>query len=80
MSGQNVSPGVANAVGGVWNFLLNKGKTTEKLALYIVGYLVANGNISLPTNVTGPTLIAMGAALFGLHISTPTPKSGPNQL
>ena len=79
MSVQNTDP-VTSAISG---FFKNPGKTTEKGLLYIAGILTS-------TNVFGAgsmdmsfrTLLTLGVAaiLTGLHISTPTPKSGSGQL
>lgn len=57
----------------------NGGKTLEKLGLYIVGSLTA-ANVIDPANLRPWILVTVGAILTGLHISTPTPKSGPGQL
>ena len=57
----------------------NAGKSVEKLALYTVGTLTATGVIN-PAHLQAWILASVGAILTGLHISTPTPKSGPGQL
>jgi hypothetical protein len=59
----------------------NYGKSLEKFALYVVGILT-QVNIIPTTSGTNKDILlgAVGAILTGLHISTPTPKSGPNQL
>ena len=70
-----------NAVTDLINSLFtNGGKTLEKVALYVMGILQASGVVTFshlsPTWGTG----IIAAILTGLHISTPTPKSGPGQL
>ena len=57
----------------------NGGKTLEKVALYVVGSLTA-ANVIDPANLKPWILASVAAVLTGLHISTPTPKSGPGQL
>ena len=57
----------------------NSGKTLEKLSLYVVGSLTA-ANVIDPSNLKPWILTSVAAILTGLHISTPTPKSGPGQL
>ena len=57
----------------------NSGKTLEKVALYVVGSLTA-ANVIDPANLKPWILASVAAVLTGLHISTPTPKSGPGQL
>lgn len=62
------------------NVVSNGGKTLEKVALYVVGILSTAGVID-PSGINKNTIpLVIGAILTGLHISTPTPKSGPNQL
>lgn len=61
------------------SILGNGGKTLEKIGLYIVGSLTA-ANVIDPANLKPWILASVAAILTGLHISTPTPKSGPNQL
>ena len=58
----------------------NGGKTLEKVALYVMGILQASGVVTF--SHVSPTwgTTACAAILAALHISTPTPKSGPNQL
>jgi hypothetical protein len=57
----------------------NGGKTLEKIALYVVVTLTA-ANVIDPSNLKPWILTSVAAVLTGLHISTPTPKSGPGQL
>lgn len=57
----------------------NGGKTLEKVALYVVGTLTA-ANVIDPSNLKPWILTSVAAVLTGIHISTPTPKSGPGQL
>ena len=70
--------GVADNV--VNNIVTNGGKTLEKVALYVMGILQASGAVTF--SHLSPTWGAgiCAAILAGLHISTPTPKSGPGQL
>jgi len=58
----------------------NGGKTLEKVALYVIGILQASGVVTFShlSPTWGTAIVA--AILTGLHISTPTPKSGPGQL
>ncbi len=58
----------------------NYGKSLEKLDIYVVGILSATNVI--PTDILNKTwtLPSLAVVLAGLHISTPTPKSGPGQL
>ncbi|HEY1645948.1 MAG TPA: hypothetical protein VGF75_06310 [Candidatus Saccharimonadales bacterium] len=58
----------------------NKGKTLEKMAIYVVGTLVATGVIPDSPDSKNWVVASLAAVLVGLHISTPTPKSGPSQL
>ncbi len=58
----------------------NKGKTLEKIALYIVGTLTATNVIPASTHYKEWIVGAIAVVLHGLHTSTPTPKSGPGQL
>jgi len=58
----------------------NGGKTLEKVALYVVGILTATNVIPASTSYKEWIVSSLAAVLVGLHISTPTPKSGPGQL
>ena len=58
----------------------NGGKTLEKVALYVVGILTSTNVIHLSDVSHNTVLVAIAAVLTGLHVSTPTPKSGPGQL
>lgn len=58
----------------------NGGKTLEKVALYVTGILVATNVIPASPSYKEWIVASMAAILTGLHISTPTPKSGPGQL
>ncbi len=64
----------------VKNLFGNYGKTLEKFALYVVGIL-SSVNV-IPSDILNKTwtLPSIAVVLAGLHISTPTPKSGPGQL
>ena len=53
--------------------------TNNNIALYVVGTLTA-ANVIDPSNLKPWILTSVAAVLTGLHISTPTPKSGPGQL
>jgi hypothetical protein len=65
---------VVNAIFG------NKGKTLEKVGLYVVGILTATNVIPASTSYKEWIVGAIAIVLHGLHTSTPTPKSGPGQL
>jgi hypothetical protein len=70
-----------NPVSDVVNwFTSNAGKSLEKMALYVVGTLVATGVIPDNPGSKNWLIASLAAVLVGLHISTPTPKSGPGQL
>jgi hypothetical protein len=58
----------------------NGGKTLEKVALYVTGILVATNVIPASTNYKEWIVASLSAVMVGLHVSTPTPKSGPGQL
>jgi len=58
----------------------NGGKTLEKVALYVMGILNATGVVTFSHLSTTWTTGVIAAILTGLHISTPTPKSGSGQL
>ena len=58
----------------------NSGKTLEKVALYVMGILQASGTVTFNHVSSNVAVGSIAAVLLGLHISTATPKSGPNQL
>jgi hypothetical protein len=58
----------------------NSGKTLEKMALYVMGILQASGVVTFSHVSPSVAVGSIAAVLFGLHVSTPTPKSGPGQL
>lgn len=62
------------------NIVTNAGKSVEKLILYVIGTLVASGVIPTDGSTKNWLVGGIAAVLTGLHISTPTPKSGPGQL
>lgn len=64
----------------VGNLFKNSGKSIEKAALYVTGILTATGVLHLPSNYKDWLTAAVAAVLTGLHVSTPTPKSGPSQV
>jgi hypothetical protein len=72
----NSNDPVTNAVS---NVVTNGGKSVEKFLLYVLGTLVTT-NVIDPGNLKPWLIASIGAVLTGLHISTPTPKSGPGQL
>lgn len=61
------------------NIIKNGGKSVEKFGLYVIGTLIST-NVIDPGNLKPWLLASVAAILTGLHISTPTPKSGPSQL
>lgn len=69
-----------NAANIYGNIFGNSGKTIEKIALYVMGILQASGWVTF--NHVNPSVAigSIAAILLGLHVSTPTPKSGPGQL
>ncbi len=80
MSNGQVDINVAPVEAFVKSLFGNYGKTLEKFALYVVGILSATNVI--PTDILNKTwtLPSLAVVLAGLHISTPTPKSGTGQL
>jgi len=74
----NNTPPVVNEVVG--SLFSNGGKTLEKIALYVVGALTATNVIPASTHYKEWIVGAIAVVLHGLHVSTPTPKSGPGQL
>ena len=58
----------------------NGGKTLEKMALYVMAILNATGTVTFSHVSPSWSVASIAAILFGLHVSTPTPKSGPGQL
>ena len=58
----------------------NGGKTLEKIGLYVVGILPQTGVFHVTSADKIWLTSAVAAVLTGLHVSTPTPKSGPGQL
>lgn len=64
----------------VSNVLKNGGKSVEKLFLYVLGTLEATGAINLPSISHTIGTLSIAGIIAALHISTPTPKSGPGQV
>ena len=52
----------------------NQGKSLEKLALYVIGTLVATGVIPDSPDSKNVIVASIAAVLTGLHISTPKAK------
>ena len=66
------TPNANNTVSNVVNnFFSNQGKTLEKMALYVIGTLVATGVIPDSPNSKNWLIAGIAAVLTGLHISTP---------
>lgn len=61
----------------------NAGKSAEKFLLYFLGIMTATnifGTTPVGIDTKGIVVGALTLIAAALHVSTPTPKSGPNQL
>jgi hypothetical protein len=65
------------------SIVTNGGKSLEKFLLYVAGILMTTnvfGTTHVGLEIQAVVTASIGLVLTGLHISTPTPKSGPGQL